>query len=214
MYLLDPSRGRSRRAKLRDKATSLYTDSAYYAGKVQRDLRNRTSGAIAGAKSKFSSEQEVADDKLEARIRTSLGRSTSHPRAIRVRAANGRVTLEGNILASELDTVLSTVKSVPGVSEVDNQLRAHEGAGGISDLQGSTEVRGSRSAFMRSNWSPATRLFASAVGGGLVLYGVRARGPIAKTTATVGAGLLTRGISNREWSSWTQLSSSGRAFGW
>src|SRR5437868_10034887 len=36
MFLLDPNRGRSRRAKAIDKATSLYNESGDFAGKVQR----------------------------------------------------------------------------------------------------------------------------------------------------------------------------------
>jgi len=213
MFLLDPVRGRSRRAVLRDKATSLYGDSAYYSGKVQRDLRNRATGVVAGAKSKLRHEEEVPDQRLEARVRSSLGRATSHTHAIRVRAEHGRVTLEGNILARELDNVLSCVRSVPGVTEVDNRLHVHQEAGIVPDLQGGTERRGPRSELTQSNWSPATRVVASAIGGGLVLYGLRGRGPVAKATAAVGAGLLSRGISNKELSSWTDLSSARHALG-
>jgi CBS domain-containing protein len=211
MYMLDPARGRTRRAKLRDKATGLYTDSAYYAGKIQRDLQNRATGAAASARSKLKHNEDLPDQKLEARVRSSLGRATSHPHAIRVRAQDGRITLEGNILTPEVPTVLSSVCSVPGVREVNNRLQTHDEAENVPDLQGGQQHRGKRIELMQSNWSPATRFLASAVGGGLILYGIRARGPMAKATATVGAGLLTRGISNKEISSWTDLLRTGRA---
>jgi CBS domain-containing protein/osmotically-inducible protein OsmY len=205
MYMLDPARGRARRAKLRDKATSLYTDSAYYAGKVQRDLQNRATGAVASAKSKLKHEEDLSDQKLEARVRSGLGRATSHPHAIRVRAENGCVTLEGNILTDELRAVLSSVRSVPGVREVNNNLQAHNESENIPDLQGGKQRTGQQFELMQSNWSPATRFLAGAVGGGLMIYGIRARGPVAKATATVAAGLLTRAIANKEVGSWTDV---------
>jgi CBS domain-containing protein len=214
MFLLDPAGGRTRRARLRDKAASVYNDSTYYAGKVQRDLRNRATGAVASAKSKLGREDDVADQKLEARVRSTLGRSTSHPHAIRVRAENGFVTLDGNILAHEMSNVLSVVRSVRGVKEIDNRLQAHDDARHISELQGGNARNGQRWDFMQSNWSPTTRLLASAIGGGLALYGLRARGPVAKAAAAVGAGLLTRGISNREVSSWMDMTGARSALGY
>jgi CBS domain-containing protein/uncharacterized protein YwbE len=202
MYVLDPARGRTRRAKLRDKAASLYNDSTHYAGKVQRDLQNRATGAVASAKSKLKADEELSDQKLEARVRSCLGRATSHPHAIRVRAENGCVTLDGNVLTPEVRNVISAVRSVPGVREVQDHLHAYESGDHVPDLQGGRPRQGQRSELMQSNWSPATRFLASAVGGGLVLYGMRAAGPVAKATASVGACLLTRGIANKEVTSW------------
>ena len=213
MYLLDPNRGRSRRAIVRDKAVSLYSDSAYFAGKVQRDLRNRAAGMAASAKGRLTPEDEIADQKLEARVRAKLGRVTSHPHPIRVRAESGCVTLEGPILANEVDALVSAVRSVQGVSEVRNRLQPHQEPGNNPDLQGDTEPPRERSEFMQANWSPAARLVATALGGGLVIYGLRARGPLAKATATVGAGLLARGVSNKEVGSWTDLGGARRALG-
>jgi CBS domain-containing protein/osmotically-inducible protein OsmY len=180
MYLLDPDRGRTRRAKVRDKAASLYNDTGYYAGKMQRDLRNRATGAIAGAKARLSHEDEIADQKLEARVRAKLGRVSSHPHAIRVRAANGRVTLEGSVLAEEFKGLLSAVRSISGVHDVENRLHIYESAANVSDLQGDSRQRRE---FMRGNWSPAARLVAGAVGGGLAVYGLRARAGLARAAA-------------------------------
>jgi len=213
MYLLDPNRGRTRRAIARDKAASLYSDSADYAGKIQRDLRNRAAGVAAGVKGKLTSEDEIADQKLEARVRAKLGRATAHPHPIRVRAERGCVTLEGPILAHEVDGLVSAIRSVAGVSEVQNRLQVHEAPGNIPDLQGDKEWPGERSEFMQANWSPTARLVASALGGGLVIYGLRASGPLAKATATVGAGLLARGVSNKEVGSWADLGAARRALG-
>lgn len=203
MYLLDPSRGRTRRAKLRDKATSAYSDTAHFADKVQRDLQNRAKGTVASMRSRMSHEDEISDQKLEARVRTNLGRITSHPHAIHVTAQHGRITLDGSILAQELSRVMSAARSVRGVTEVESRLHVYEEPAGVPELQGGVERRGQRSEFMQSNWSPAARLMAGAVGGGMVLYGMRSKGRVAKAAAAVGAGLLTRGVSNKEVSSWT-----------
>ena len=214
MYMLDPDRGRSRRAKARDKAASLYSDSGYYAGKIERDLRNRATGVVASAKAKLTHEDGVADDsKLEARVRSKLGRVSSHPHGIRVRAENACVTLEGPILAKEVKSVISATRSVPGVREVRNRLEPHDEPNNIPELQGKTEAPRQQWEFMQANWSPAARVVASALGGGLVIYGLRARGPLAKATATVGAGLLARGVSNKEVASWTDLAGVRRAIG-
>jgi hypothetical protein len=73
-----------------------------------------------------------------------MGRYTSHPSAIEVMANNGRITLRGNILATEVQPIVSAVKTVPGVKRVENQLQVHEKAANIPDLQGGrtpTELR-------------------------------------------------------------------------
>jgi osmotically-inducible protein OsmY len=58
-----------------------------------------------------------------------------HARAIDVVAEQGRVTLRGSVLSSELDDVLSTARKVRGVERVDNQLDVHATPGGVPGLQ-------------------------------------------------------------------------------
>jgi len=211
MYLFDPDRGRTRRAKIADKTTSVYRDSANLAGKVQRDTRNRTAGVVAATKGTFSREEDNSDQKIEARVREKLGRVASYPHAIRVTASDRCVTVEGKILANEVNDVLSAVRSTSGVDRVENKLQVHDAPGGIQDLQGKREQPRARAEFMQANWSPAARFVAAAVGGGLTLYGLRQRGALAKTTATVGAGLLTRAVLNREITSLTDFETIRRA---
>lgn len=211
MYLMEPGRGAGRRARMRDKAASLYNDSADFAGKVQRDLKNRATGMAAEAKSKMKPEEEVPAEKLEARVRSKLGRVSSHPRAIHVHVSNGRVTLEGPVLADELNGIISAMRSLPGVMEVENRLELHDSAANIPALQGSTRRPREVAELMQTNWSPSTRFLAGALGGGLAIYGMRARGPLAKASAAVGAGLLARGISNKEITSWTDWNAARNA---
>lgn len=204
MYLLDPDRGRSRRAKARDKAAKLYNDSSWFAGKVQRDLRNRTTGAVAEVKGKLQheTEEDVPEGKLVARVRSKMGHLICHPHAVQVSARNGEITLDGDILEDELTTLLSAIRSVPGVRSVTNRLNTHPDANGISSLQGSCERTGERWEFMKENWSPGMRVLAGALGGILAAYGLKTKGPAAKTAGTVGLGLLARGISNTAVTNW------------
>jgi len=54
MYFLDPERGRTRRALIRDKAAGLSHDVQDAIGSKSRDLRNRAQGLLHEAKSTFS----------------------------------------------------------------------------------------------------------------------------------------------------------------
>jgi osmotically-inducible protein OsmY len=121
MYLLDPDRGKRRRALLRDKcAWSARRTGEIFEG-TAHDLRNRTQGIVAELRSHFS--QAPADDGvLVDRVRSKLGRVVSHPSAIEVTAQNGKVTLSGSILANEIENLLSCVRHVNGVNEVVNNL--------------------------------------------------------------------------------------------
>jgi len=191
MYLFDPNRGRTRRAIARDKAISLYHASGEAVSRTAEDLRNRATGIASGTKSLLKSEP-VSNEKLVERVRSKMGRYVSRPNAIEIDADNGNVRLRGSIFADELAKFLHCVKGIPGVASVDSQL--------VQDMR-SPEVQprsGEQWDFMKKNWSPTTRVMASAVGGGLLLYGMKSRSHMGKATATVGLGLLTRGIANRE----------------
>jgi predicted transcriptional regulator len=181
MYMLDPDRGRARRAKTRDKATRVYNDSAWIAGKVQRDLRNRTTGTMAEVKQRLghASQEDVPEGKLVARVRSKMGHYVSHPQAIEVSCtADGCVHLSGEILRDELPSLLSAIRSVPGVRQIDNRLNVQQGA-----AEG-------------SEFSPAMRVLVGALGSGLAVYGMKANGAVAKTAGTIGLGLVASGITN------------------
>src|SRR5688500_17292510 len=108
MYMLDPDRGRRRRALVRDKLASAANKTPDAIGVTARDLSNRVRGLAAQAGSMFAS-GEVSDGVLVARVRSKMGRSVSHPSSIEVAASQGRITLSGPILAGEIDDLLSCV---------------------------------------------------------------------------------------------------------
>jgi len=189
MYLLDPDRGRRRRALLRDKVRH----GAHKAGDALEtattDLGHRAAGLMAETRARLRKE-DVSDPVLVERVRAKIGRVVSHPRAIVVAADQGRVTLSGPILAGEVDDLLSAVAAVRGVSGVENRLEVHQQADGVPALQG--ESRPHRAA----SWSPATRLLTGTAGGALAAYGVKRRGATGAALGTVGLGLLARGLAS------------------
>src|SRR6266508_1104712 len=189
MYMFDPDRGRRRRATARDAAHHIVNAFDDTVGKTSRDLSNRAQGIVAELNSIFRCE-EADDDVVAARVRSKLGRAVSHPHAIQ-----GRVMLSGQILASEVDQLLERVRSVRGVTGVENRLEANEQAEGVSSLQGGAPHPGETSELMQSNWSPAIRFLAGIGGGALTLYGARRKDVF---SAAVGLGLVTRSLTNME----------------
>jgi hypothetical protein len=195
MYLMDPERGRRRRALLRDKTTSAYRVVRISVEKAQADLANRAHGLFAQAKSAVQNEP-VEDDQLIARVRAKLGRLVTHPHAIEVIAQYGTVTLSGDVLEDEAQELISGVGSIPGVSSVCDHLVCHREASNVPSLQG----RGARSAgqpqITRHYWPPALRLLAGVAGGSLGIYGLFSSSRAVKAVAVpFGLGLAARGIT-------------------
>ena len=194
IYMLDPDEGRRRRATARGAAHHLAKAFDDAVGKTSRDLSNRAQGLVAELNSVFKCE-EADDDVIAARVRSKLGRAVSHPHAIHIAVNQGNVALSGQILAREVEPLLTRVWSVRGVEGVENRLEAHEQAGSISSLQGGIPHPGDTSLLRQSHWSPAFRFLAGVGGGALTIYGARRRDIF---SAAVGLGLMTRSLANME----------------
>lgn len=197
MYLLDPDRGRRRRAIARDGLASRVWGSGEFLEKTGRDVGNRARGMVARARGRVVPEGPVDDEVLAERVRSKMGRSVSHPGAIEVTAESGRVTLRGPILEDEIEDLLSTVRSVRGVHEVEDRLDVHGDPGRVSGLQGQGKRRGEKSEFRQEHWSPVARLAAGTAGGALAAYGLKRFGKLGGAATAVGAGLLARSIVNK-----------------
>ena len=194
MYLIDPDRGPRRRALVRDKVVSASHSVGGAAGKTARDMRNRSQGIAAEMRSLLSRDNPT-DQVVHDRVRSTMGRYCSHPRAIDVSVENGTVTLSGPILAHEVLDLLDCVSRVRGVSGVENRLEPHSEAD-IPALQGGRDRTGERFELMQENWSPATRAMVGAVGGALTLYGASRRDAIGGLLGAGGIALLARGAAN------------------
>ena len=208
MYVLDPERGKRRRARVRDKLVSASNKTADALGTTARDMRNRAHALDVSRL--FGSDSETSDQKLVARVRSKLGRVVSHPHAINVTANEGHVTLNGPILTHEVDDLLKAVSKVSGVNEIENQLEEHKQPD-ISALQGGKPRPGDRFEFLQENWSPAARVVAGATGGALTVYGFGRRDPLHIVLGTLGAGLLLRGLTNTDLKRLTGICAGRRA---
>jgi len=130
MYWFDPASGRRRRARLRDQLVSASGDLRSAIDSGGRDLAHRLQGTFAVARSAYNS-GKVSDSVLKERVRAALGHAVSHPGAIKVAVANGRVTLSGHILAEEFKQLVRAVRGTLGVVAVEDALAIHESATGV-----------------------------------------------------------------------------------
>jgi uncharacterized membrane protein len=195
MYIADPSRGKRRRATLRDAFVHSGHQVERFAQRFGRDIEHRTEGAIAETRSMFEGEDDASDGVLEQRIRTTVGRAVSHPHAIEVNCTGGSVFLGGWVLADEVAELTSAVRSVRGVKELSTFLNTTDHPEHISDLQGGGRRR-RLPEFLQQSWSPTARVLAGCAGVGLIAYGATHRKLIGKTLGVNGAILLARSVLN------------------
>jgi osmotically-inducible protein OsmY len=130
---LDPQRGRTRRARMRDRSGALARDARERIERRLRDARNR---AVGRKHELEHADERVEDGVLVERVRAQLGRVVKHAGAIRVEARDGAVALSGPVLRAEMEPLLDAVRKVRGVTGIENRLDAHESAGSTPGLQG------------------------------------------------------------------------------
>jgi osmotically-inducible protein OsmY len=135
MYFLDPERGKRRRALLRDKSLHLLHEGSDSLDVAARGLSHRVHGLYAKARSRFT-RTPIPDAILQDRVRSRIGHLVSHPGSIEVAVREGRVRLEGPVLAREVRRLLRCVSHMRGVQAVENRLEFHERASGVPGLQG------------------------------------------------------------------------------
>jgi len=201
MYFFDPNRGRRRRALLQDQIIHAGRRLRYAQRVTAVDFTNRSNGLWAEASRWLRTGRGIPDRELTERVRAKLGRVVSHPHALDVTVRDGEVTLSGPILMDEVQPLVSCVQGIAGVRAVEDRLSAYEKAGRISALQGGRPRAGNRFELFQKNWSPTARLLAAGCGAGLVLVGARERGALNLALRVLGAGLLVRAATNREFAS-------------
>ena len=152
MYVLDPERGKRRRAVVKDKAVRVTNRTGNALGAKSRDWKNRAAGVAAEVKG-LTRKEEVSDPVIEERVRAEIGRVVSTPGAIDVTSNLAVVTLSGAVLASEVDDLISAVRGVRGVEDVVNRLAMHATADDEPALQGALGPR-SKAERGRERWDP------------------------------------------------------------
>jgi len=143
MYFLDPNDGARRRSVFRDKFLSAFGRMATSLERQGRNIWNRANGIVHEARSSFSGE-EVDDNTLVQRVRSTIGRYVDNVGGIYVQCMQGRVTLRGPVMASQLNRLLKGIRGVRGVSGIDNQLDVRTQPGSVGRENSFT--RGSSSA--------------------------------------------------------------------
>lgn len=200
MYFLDPDRGKRRRGFARDKALHLSKVAERRVSKKRRDVQNHIQGVLAETEKLFTSET-VTDKQLLGRVRSTLGRLTSHPHAVKTDLIDGKVTLSGPVLSDELEDVLEGIASVGGVKEVENRLEPHESDENFKGLLGRERQREAIVRRHQEEWTPQIRILAAIAGGGLAFLGAMRRDVLSSLLASMGVGLITRSATNKPISS-------------
>jgi uncharacterized membrane protein len=195
MYFSDPDQGRRRRSLVRDQWRGAMHGLEEVLDEAGVDLRNRTRGFLAEIMGRVDG-GEAPDWIVEERARAEMGRHVTHPGALSVSAAQGRLTVSGPILAGEVSPLLMALGRVRGVKGVDNALTVHQSAEGVPALQGAGRYRRPRPELMQENWSPSARLLTGAGGVAAMLYGLGRGGLVGTAASLAGLGLALRGITN------------------
>jgi osmotically-inducible protein OsmY len=197
MYLYDPQLGRRRRSLVRDQFVRAANELQCGLDKGLRDLENRAEGFVSEFSALFDS-GAASDRVLSERIRATLGRYVSHPRALAVEVHDGCATLSGPILANEVESAIEATRGVRGIHAVENQLEVHQHAGNVSALQGGVEAPGERWNIAEGNWAPGTRLSLIVAGGALMFYGLTQRFPTACILGSIGLGTCVAAFSPQQ----------------
>lgn len=194
-YLLDPDRGRARRAKVRDKGAHATHEVRDGLGVLGRDLSNRGRGSAAAARYRLTGSS--ADDRiLHERVRAELGRHVSHPHAVEVEVHERVVTLTGDVLTGEDERARKMVRRIPGVKHVETHWNVHRDAGDVPRLQGTSRRRKPVPELRQRHWSPTTRLLAGGAGASLWAMSRRLPRPISWLAGCAAFAVTARAATN------------------
>lgn len=194
MYYLDPDRGRRRRAMLRDKLLSQFHCAEDRFRRSATLARDRAIGLVAEARAGFT-EDHADDPTIAERVRSAIGRAVSHPGAINVRSDLGVVTLTGEVLADEVEGLISMVEHVRGVREVRDRLDIYETPGDVPSLQGQPR-NGARRQGAIEHRDPIVRLLTAGGGAVLAIWGLIRRDLVGILGGAAGVGMLRKSLSN------------------
>ncbi len=186
LYLADPKHGRKRRADLASGARHFVKKLAHEGEKSLRDSQHRLAGLAAELWPHFQA-GTASDRVVEARIRSRLGRVTSHARRIHVLCDHGTATLWGTVHEDELGSLIQAVETIPGVTGVLNHLdvcRAEEASPSHTLQDARNQIR--------LDWSPSKRLLVGATGAALAIYGWKRKDVTGNALSVVGAGMAVR----------------------
>lgn len=122
-YLLDPDRGKGRRAKLADQARARARDTAEEVSRRSRYEAGRIRGMAYDV---FSSETPPRNDaELLQKVRSEALGPAGLTGDIEIRVDDGVVVLEGSAIAEDRERdLIERIEDVVGVAGVRNELRS------------------------------------------------------------------------------------------
>lgn len=180
MYFFDPTRGRARRARIGDLFDHLRAKERRFLTKAAHDAKGRLHGVLERVR--HTPTLDVNDEVLEARIRSQLGRSSSHIGALDITVRDREVWVRGVVLMSEANGILKAIGKVPGVRAVHDHVERHALAD-VPALQRALPAR-------IGMWPPSLQLGAIAGGAVLATWGVVARRGITGALLGIAGGAL------------------------
>ena len=125
MYLLDPDRGKRRRAMLRDRTAGLVRRAGTVAERTQRKVASDLYAVGQKVTHPGVAQEEPANDAtLAQKVMTELFRDDDVPKgSINVNAENGVIQLRGTVERPELVLEIEgRARRIPGVLDVENLL--------------------------------------------------------------------------------------------
>lgn len=135
MYLMDPQRGRQRRAWLSDTIGGWARNTGQTFYRTGKDVANRAYGESGGDRAERAPRGPLYSEQLRDRVQSEIGRVSPGTQMIQVMCdANGSVTLTGSVRPEDSDRVIAAVEDVDGVNLVINrlELRSSPSASGQS----------------------------------------------------------------------------------
>ena len=123
VYVMDPVAGKRRRALARDAVIHGAKVFRRAVNITARDTADRLKGFIEVGKGLFK-HGHISDEILADRVRTEIGRVSSHPH-VEVIVEEGCVTLLGPVAAHEEVPVLEAIESVRGVQAIVNRMEPY-----------------------------------------------------------------------------------------
>lgn len=191
MYLLDPDKGRRRRARLQDKLQRVANETILLANQATRDAANRLHGMNARLQPGLRADRSLDDLRLIERVRAALGRVVTHPHAIQVGVRGRTVVVSGPILSDEVRDLVDAIHDVPGVQAIENHLDLHERGEPVPSLQGEGRKRTRGDA-----WPPVMRMGALVSGAILTVYGLGRRSLTGVLLASAASALVRRALAH------------------
>jgi hypothetical protein len=128
MYLMDPDRGRGRRAWIGQKATRFLNETGSFMRATGRHLSNKSKGyAHKGRRMAAAGVQSLSDSGVAESVRSALGKlGLRREESVGVNCEDGCVTLTGICVADDVDNILNATRNVYGVVSIRNDMNVSD----------------------------------------------------------------------------------------